>query len=111
MNSAEAMQEMKERLQAERQEILTQIEELDERLEVKPDYTLGAGDPAVYQWEFNLAMRNQAREKLEAIDEALRRISEGTYGVCSRCGGSIESERLELLPSTTLCARCAQSRR
>lgn len=102
---------MKERLEAERESILAQIQELEQRLAVKPDYTLGAGDPAVYQWELNLALRDQALEKLEAVNDALRRIDEGVYGKCMRCGKEIEHERLELLPSTTFCARCAQLRR
>jgi RNA polymerase-binding transcription factor DksA len=102
---------MKRQLEAERAELQAEIKELDEILEVKPDYTLGAGDPAVYQWEFNLARRSQAMEKLQAVEQALSRIDEGRYGRCERCGHEIESERLELLPSTSLCARCAQTRR
>ena len=105
-----AIQEvMRERLETEKAQILEEIKELDERLAVKPDYSLGTGDPAVYQWEMNLALREQAVEKLEAITDALKRIAEGTYGKCSRCQGPIEEERLELLPTTPLCARCAQS--
>jgi len=102
---------MKGRLEAERDELQVQIAELDEDLEVKPDYTLGAGDPAVYQWEFNLALRNKAIEKLQAVNAALERMAAGSYGQCVRCGKDIEVERLELLPATSLCARCAQSRR
>ena len=104
-------QAMKAQLEAEREKIRAQIAELDERLDVKPDYTLGAGDPAVYQWEFNLAMRDQALEKLQAINDALSRIAAGTYGKCAKCGVEIEKERLELLPSTSVCVHCAMSRR
>ncbi len=106
-----ALQTMKSRLEAERQELRGQISELDGELEVKPDYTLGAGDPAVYQWEFNLAQRDRTIEKLRQIEAALQRISAGNYGLCLRCHTEIEAERLELLPSTPLCAHCAQTRR
>jgi RNA polymerase-binding protein DksA len=106
-----SLKAMTKQLQSERAEIQAQISELDERLDVKPDYSLGAGDPAVYQWEFNLAMRAQALEKLHAIDDALERVASGNYGHCRECGEEIEEERLELLPSTTFCARCAQSHR
>jgi RNA polymerase-binding protein DksA len=40
---------------------------------------------------------------LAAIDAALGRIDDGTYGRCEQCGGQIEPERLEALPWTTLC--------
>lgn len=100
---------MKERLEAERRQVQEEIEELSRRLEVKPDYSLGTGDPAVYQWELNYVLREKARQKLEQIEDSLNRIAAGTYGICDRCGGKIESERLELLPSTRHCARCAQS--
>jgi RNA polymerase-binding transcription factor DksA len=102
---------MKVHLEAEQAEVRAQIADLEQRLETKPDYGLGAGDPAVYQWEFNLAMRNQALDRLRAVESALGRLTDGTYGACSGCGGAIEAERLEVLPSTTLCSRCAQARR
>ena len=45
---------------------------------------------------------NEARV-LAAIDAALKRIDDGTYGRCERCGNAIEPERLEALPWATLC--------
>jgi len=65
-----------------------------------------------------LAQEREADEVLErqgtagqaeiaAIKAALRRIDEGTYGDCARCGDPIEPERLDLLPHAPLCASCA----
>jgi len=102
---------MQERLEAEQEQIQTEIKKLDRRLNAKPDYSLGTGDPAVYQWEFNLALREQSLEKLKEVQDALSRVSTGSYGKCVNCGGMIEQERLELLPSTQLCAHCATSNR
>ncbi len=45
---------------------------------------------------------------LTEIEEALRRISRGTYGICEKCGGPIEEKRLELIPWTRYCSRCAR---
>lgn len=47
----------------------------------------------------------EASEKrvLAAIDAALGRIDEGTFGKCERCGEPIEPDRLEALPWATLC--------
>ena len=43
---------------------------------------------------------------LRAIDGALRRIDEGTFGVCETCGQAISEERLEAIPYATQCIDC-----
>ena len=45
------------------------------------------------------------------IDFALRRMAEGQYGLCVQCGSIIERERLEFMPETPFCAKCARERR
>jgi len=49
------------------------------------------------------------RSLFEQIDAALQRISAGTFGRCTSCGAAIAEERLEALPYTASCARCAQT--
>jgi len=41
------------------------------------------------------------------IREALRRMKNGSYGVCSRCGESISAERLAAVPTADTCVDCA----
>jgi DnaK suppressor protein len=43
---------------------------------------------------------------LGAIDAALARIDDGTYGKCVNCGAQIPEERLEAMPWATLCIDC-----
>ncbi|WP_457622833.1 TraR/DksA family transcriptional regulator [Persephonella sp.] len=47
-------------------------------------------------------------EILRAIDNALEKMREGTYGICEVCGINIEEERLEAVPWTTLCIKHAE---
>lgn len=54
------------------------------------DYTLEASDGRL----------------LTAIDSALNRIEDGTYGTCVNCGAQIAPERLEAMPWATLCIDC-----
>jgi RNA polymerase-binding transcription factor len=54
------------------------------------DYTLEASDGRL----------------LAAIDGALARIENGTYGTCVNCGAQIAPERLEAMPWATLCIEC-----
>lgn len=52
--------------------------------------------------EFNL------EKKLAEIDETLKKIDQGTYGVCQTCSQTIEEPRLKAVPTAALCASCAQ---
>ena len=45
--------------------------------------------------------------EIQQIGKALKQISEGTYGVCSQCGGDIDPKRLKALPTATRCISCA----
>ena len=58
--------------------------------------------------EINFIMNDREREKLHAIDEALQRISDKTYGLCESCEGEIQLGRLKVLPFTRLCVRCQE---
>ena len=58
--------------------------------------------------EINFILNDREREKLHAIDEALQRISDKTYGLCESCEGEIQLGRLKVLPFTRLCVRCQE---
>jgi RNA polymerase-binding protein DksA len=53
--------------------------------------------------EIDYSLEENETRLLAAIDAALGRIDDGTYGRCERCGKEIEEERLEALPWATLC--------
>jgi len=40
------------------------------------------------------------------LEKALRKIEQGTYGICEKCGKPIERKRLELVPAAELCLSC-----
>jgi len=61
-----------------------------------------------YSQELSLDLLESERAALYEIDEALRRLQQGTYGVCEECGEPIARERLELLPYTRYCIECAR---
>ncbi len=56
--------------------------------------------------ELALLLGDRDREKLAEIDEALRRIEEGSYGSCEECGEKIGIGRLKAMPFTQLCVEC-----
>lgn len=52
---------------------------------------------------------DQGLQEVRQIDLALERIEDGTYGECQKCGDTIAEARLDLLPHTPLCRKCAAS--
>ncbi len=58
--------------------------------------------------EINFILNDREREKLIAIDEALLRIKEKSYGLCETCEGEIQLGRLKILPFTQLCVKCQE---
>jgi RNA polymerase-binding transcription factor DksA len=53
------------------------------------------------------ALEERTRDRVEALRRAVLRIDAGEYTTCASCGGEISDERLELLPTTPICAACA----
>lgn len=62
----------------------------------------------VMDFDRNQAFINHSRAALLDVNSALRRLDEGTYGKCQRCGREINPRRLEALPWVTLCIQCAE---
>jgi DnaK suppressor protein len=79
---------------------------LDQRHEVVsyPDMS----DQAWAEADQAITWRIKDREHnlIKKIDEALERLSAGTYGICEVCGEEIPLKRLEARPVTTLCIEC-----
>ena len=103
------MDKIKRKLLQELQEVRSELGRLDQMLEERGEYGYGRGDPAVYQWELNLSLRDQFQRRSKQIQDALQRIEEGSYGLCETCGREIERARLEALPFASMCIDCARS--
>lgn len=70
------------------------------------DNHLGDAATVTYDREMDYTLEENSEAVLAAIDAALRRIEDGTYGTCQRCGKPIAPERLEALPYAELCIDC-----
>ena len=60
--------------------------------------------------EIDYTLEENSEQVLGEIDAALKRIENGTYGVCTNCGKRIPEERLEARPWATLCIDCQRDR-
>ena len=58
-----------------------------------------------------LKLKQTDAKILQAIDEALRRIDQGTYGICRDCGEPIADARLSAIPWTRVCISCKEKQK
>src|SRR6266576_3193243 len=65
------------------------------------------GATLAFERQHAAALLEAAREQVAAAEAALRRLDEGRYGVCERCGQPIGAERLAARPTASTCVRCA----
>lgn len=74
----------------------------------EPSYSNHLADEGTltYQQEENLAVVRHLERELETVEAALARIADGSYGKCEDCGKPIAVERLEALPTASLCIDC-----
>ena len=61
-----------------------------------------------YTKEFLLSLSNKERKQLSLINEALKRIEKGTYGICQGCTQEIGEKRLDAIPWTPYCINCQE---
>jgi DnaK suppressor protein len=61
-----------------------------------------------FEQEFTLSLMENEGVTLEQIESSLERIEEGVYGQCEECGVKIPKARLNAIPYSTLCIRCAE---
>lgn len=103
-------------LLGKRQEIMREIEgnlgqSLTEDQQRRLESARDVGDQALMDLdrELGISLMEMRNRKRQAIDEALTRLSEGTYGICAECGIEVSEKRLEAVPFAKLCVQC-QSR-
>jgi DnaK suppressor protein len=109
--------ELKAILEERRREIMSEVQGRmrDVRAEGAGSAVQGVLDAAEsseldIQDEIEFALIQMKAETLHKIDEALRRLEEGTYGYCFECGDEISEKRLRALPFAVRCKDCEEAR-
>ena len=60
--------------------------------------------------DVTVAAANLRRRTLKEVENALRRVSRGTYGTCEMCSGDIPANRLKAVPWARFCLTCEEQR-
>ena len=99
-------------LEIERTRLLSAIETVNHRQSIAEetgDLSIGTDDhladtaTETFMRELDDGLEENAEHLLGEIEAALRRIEDGTYGMCVACGRPIDAERLQAVPYATLC--------
>lgn len=114
---ADELRKLRQALEQERERLLRDIRALDdqaltdglaETISQQPGFSLQLADSASdnQQVDTALGIRSIELDQLMQIDEALRMIDDGDYGICHRCGETISLERLLVKPMAKYCVPC-----
>lgn len=60
-----------------------------------------------FEMEMKFNLEESEKRHLKDVNDAIEKIENGTYGMCETCGKSIDIDRLEVIPYTTICAECS----
>jgi DnaK suppressor protein len=79
------------------------------RVDVAAETLAGPGDShaqSITQRDLDFCIGERETARLIELEAALKRSNEGTYGVCTVCGGPIMEARLDAMPETAHCMTC-----
>jgi RNA polymerase-binding protein DksA len=112
------VKKVRERLGREREAAIGRLRELgisphlddEEALHAGPDTMRDEGDVAQAgeRQDLSFMTRERVADRVNQLSAALRRLDEGHYGTCERCGERIEPARLAALPEATTCRDCQE---
>lgn len=108
------LDKIKETLLRQQKKVEEDIKAIDEDDPVNQNGGLAeSSEPGTDSWMADvhsraLAAKQSLADLLNKTKHALERIKSGKYGKCEKCGKMIEAERLEAMPTATLCMTCSK---
>jgi DnaK suppressor protein len=105
-------EQYKQELERQRATVLSALKQVEsERQSLDLISPKDSGDQSVenLSTESLFERSSQRRTTLRLIEAALRRIADGSFGVCVTCGEEIKKRRLEALPWTQFCLPCQEA--
>ncbi len=75
-------------------------------------YTYHMADVATdtYDREFSMGIASNERKVIYELDDALKKIEEGAFGICEECKNLIAKNRLKAVPYARLCIKCQEKK-
>jgi len=114
------IEKFKQKLEENKKELEKMLKEIAKKEDITPgewktkfpDFgehtpSLDESVDEVEEYSQNLVIENRLDFKLLDIKRALEKIKRGRYGICEKCGSEISIERLNIIPETKYCTKCA----
>ena len=102
------------KLEELRERTLLDIARLKEDLQAEVEPASASDDDAaadvaadIYERGKIISLVRSLEIKVRSLERAMELARQGTYGICEKCGATIPAGRLEIMPETTVCVRCA----
>ncbi len=105
------LKKIKATVEGQRNRITTKLKRLrsedpfsseDRSIIVEP----GTDANVLFGHERVVVLEQRLKKDLKEIEAALKKIKDGTYGICERCGKPIDAKRLEVKPEAVYCLKC-----
>jgi DnaK suppressor protein len=113
----ERVRQMRDLLMEEKRRLWKELrselfEKLGEELHSQYDIPRDIGEQGILDLleDTGLAVADMRREELTRMEEALKRLEAGNYGICESCGRKIDEARLGVAPYVTCCVKCQKQR-
>jgi RNA polymerase-binding protein DksA len=118
--SKEQVKQFRQLLITERVKLADEIKSIAKDASISPRdasgdlsaYTVHMADMAAdtYDRELSMNIASSEQEILYQIDDALKRLDDGSYGICQQCNQPITMSRLKAVPYASLCIACQRSK-
>jgi len=118
--SKEQAKQLRQLLITERAKLASEIKAIAQETSKSPReasgdlsaYTVHMADMAADTYERELSMNivSSEQELLYQIDDALKRLDDGSYGVCQQCNQPIAMSRLKAVPYASMCIQCQRAK-
>lgn len=108
---SDKLKEMKHRLLNELKKIEIQLRIVETSDSLTPHAIPESSELATASWEADvqagaLAIKNRLVELADKVNKTLKKLEQGTYGICDKCKSLIDPQRLEVFPMATNCRGC-----
>lgn len=115
MINEEIKSELKAKLEEEKKKLEKELGNIAEPTETSGDFETKFDEigtdkddnaTEVEEYTDNLAVETNLENQLKDVIDALKRMEDGTYGICENCHEEIDVERLKIYPAARVCIKC-----
>src|SRR3989344_9646840 len=106
MLSTQQIEAFRQRLEAEKAQLLTRLKELEKPRDFGSDVEIEEEQEEAKEFSSQVAIAQVLKDRINEIDAAFNRMELGTFGLGANCHRELTAELLAAAPAASLCAEC-----